>query len=88
LTIDPRSLFAYQPGAKNNPRDVAVFLMRKEACMKMSDVADAFFLSRTSASSAMSRVRKRLPREANFGDEMNEMRTAIQANRSAVKMTR
>ena len=62
--IDETKLVLSQRGIKNHPRDVALFLTRKEACLRVQEVAREFSISRTAESTAVSRLKKRMQAEA------------------------
>lgn len=78
--VAKESLFICKPGAKNQARDVAITLVRQEACMATRDIAIAFSISRTSVSSALSRIRKHLRYNINLEDDFRRLSAEIRCN--------
>lgn len=79
--IDATIMLLSRRGIKNHPRDVALYLSRKEACMKINEVAKAFSISRTAASTVISRLNKRMQIEEALNTEINILISKIRASR-------
>lgn len=80
--VAEKSLFTCQPGVKNNPRDVAIYLAREEASIKMCDIARKFSIGRTAASNVFSRIKIRIQKESSFKAEIEILSNAIHADKS------
>jgi hypothetical protein len=79
--VDGRNIFSTQRGVKNHARNVALYFARKEACLKVHEVAKDFSISRTAVSGAVSRLEKQLQNEPILKTEIALLRLAIQSLR-------
>jgi len=74
--IDKQSLLDFKPTVPNIPRDMCIFLARETANMKVNDIAAAFSLSRTAASSAIARIKNQLPRKLSLLKDIQQIKAS------------
>jgi REP-associated tyrosine transposase len=80
--VSERTLFTCTPGIKNHPRDIAIYLFREEALIKMSNIAKKFSIGRAAASSVVSRIKMRIQSERCLEAEIRILRNAIQMTKT------
>jgi len=86
FTVKVQSLLESRPGISNRPRDISLFLARSEACLNVCDIAKEFSISRTAASTVISRVEKQIKSDALLAADIKTLRTIIQSKRSPLKI--
>lgn len=85
--IDESNILCIQRGTKNHPRNVALYLARTEACLKVHEVAKEFSISRTAVSSALSRLERQLQIDPSLKTEIAELSLVIRRYRTPAQMT-
>ena len=76
--VTEQSLLECQPGKINIPRDIAIYLAHHGSCIRMCEIARKFSISRNSASSVISRIRKRKQNLCSTDDDIRMLSITIQ----------
>jgi chromosomal replication initiation ATPase DnaA len=64
--VSEKTLFTRTPGIKNHARDIAIYLFREEALIKMNNIAKKFSIGRAAVSIVVSRIKMRIQSESIF----------------------
>lgn len=76
--VAEENIFECQPGKKNDPRDVAIYLARKELGIGTREIATKFSISRNSASSVLSKIRTNIQKMDSIAEDIRTLKSAIQ----------